>query len=118
MKKIIRLTETDLVRLVKRVVNEQIGFMPSYRKPDIDVVIYFDAPDTTKDLKPILKNFIERKNIRLNDIFGGNGGRYNPYRLDISVFNEREIGYLIDDLHVHMMVSQDVRIQDVTHHIK
>jgi hypothetical protein len=31
------------------------------------VVINFDAPDTTKDLKPILKNFIERKNIRLND---------------------------------------------------
>lgn len=114
----IRHVEESNLKLERRVVNEQIGFMPSYRKPDIDVVIDFDAPDTTKDLKPILKNFIERKNIRLNDIFGGNGGRYNPYRLDISVFNEREIDYLINDLHVHMMVSQDVRIQDVTHYIK
>ena len=114
----IRHVEESNLKLERRVVNEQIGFMPSYRKPDIDVVIGFDAPDTTKDLKPILKNFIERKNIRLNDIFGGNGGRYNPYRLDISVFNEREIDYLINDLHVHMMVSQDVRIQDVTHYIK
>ena len=85
----IRHVEESNLKLERRVVNEQIGFMPSYRKPDIDVVINFDAPDTTKDLKPILKNFIER-----------------------------EIGYLIDDLHVHMMVTQDVRIQDVTHRIK
>ena len=85
----IRHVEESNLKLERRVVNEQIGFMPSYRKPDIDVVIDFDAPDTTKDLKPILKNFIER-----------------------------EIGYLIDDLHVHMMVTQDVRIQDVTHRIK
>jgi hypothetical protein len=113
----IRHIQESNIKLERRVLNE-IGFMPSYRKPDIDVIIDFDAPDTTKDLKPILKNFIGRKNIRLNNIFGGNGGRHNSYRLDISVFNERDVDYLINDLHLHMMVAQDVRIQDVTHYIK
>ena len=115
--KINHIQESNL-KLERRVLNERIGFMPSYRKPDIDVIINFDAPGTTKDLKPILKNFIERKNIRLNDIFGGKGGRDNSYRLDISVFNERDIDHLINDLHLHMMVVQDVRIQDVTYYIK
>jgi hypothetical protein len=105
------------IKLERRVLNE-IGFMPSYREPEIDAVINFDAPDATKDLKPILKKFIEGKHIRLNDISGGNGGRHNSYRLDISFFNERDVDHLINDLHVHMMVAQDVRIRDVTHYIK
>ena len=115
--KINHIQESNL-KLERRVVNEQIGFMPSYRKPDIDAIINFDAPDTTKDLKPKLQRFIEGKHIRLNNISGGNGGKNNSYRLDISFFNERDIDHLINDLHLHMMVSQDVRIQDVTYYVK
>ena len=117
-KRIIRLTESELTKVIKRIINEDIGFIPSYMKPDIHVVINFDAPDATKDLKPMLRELTERKNIKLNDVSGGNGGRHNPYRLDVSVYNEREIDHLINDLHVHLMVVHDVRIQDVTYYIK
>jgi hypothetical protein len=96
----------------------EVGFKPSYMKPEIHAVINFDAPNANKDLKPILVELLERRGVKINEISGGNGGIHNPYKLDVSVYNEREIGHLINDLHIHLMTSHDVRIKDVTHFIK
>ena len=96
-------------------VNEDVGFRPSYMKPEINVIINFSAPDADKDLKPILENFLERKRVEINSMVVGSKG---SCKLDLSFFNERDIQHLIDDLHRELMVVHDVRIQDVTHYIK
>lgn len=98
-------------------VNEDIGFRPSYMKPEINVIINFSAPNANKDLKPILEDILEKKNIKINSMSIGTGVN-GSCRLDLSFFNERDVQYLIDDLHRELMVVHDVRIQDVTHYIK
>ena len=98
-------------------VNEDIGFRPSYMKPEINVILNFSAPDAGKDLKPILEEILEKKNIKINSMSIGTGVN-GSCRLDLSFFNEREVQHLIDDLHRELMVVHDVRIQDVTHYIK
>jgi hypothetical protein len=98
-------------------VNEDIGFRLSYMKPEINVIINFSAPDANKDLKPILEEILEKKNIKINSISVGTGVNKNC-RLDVGFFNERDVQHLIDDLHRELMVVHDVRIKDVTHYIK
>lgn len=96
-------------------VNEDIGFKPSYMKPEINVIINFNFPDADKDLRPILEEVLERKNIKVNSMSIGSKG---SCRLDLSFFNKRDVQHLIDDLHRELMVVHNVRIQDVTHYIK
>ena len=96
-------------------INEDIGFRPSYLKPEINFIINFNVPDADKDLKPILEEVLERKNIKVNSMSIGSKG---SCRLDLSFFNERDVQHLIDDLHRELMVFHSVRIQDVTHYIK
>ncbi len=43
MKKVVRLTESDLIRIVQKVINEQSSDMMSFEK-------VFDVPNTTKDV--------------------------------------------------------------------
>lgn len=117
MKKTIKVSESELIKIIKNIINEQIGFRASYMKPDIDVIINFRAPGADKDLTPILENILKRKNIHINSISVGSGKNVNC-RLDLGFFNERQIQHLIDDLNRILMVVHDVRIQDVTYYIK
>jgi hypothetical protein len=98
-------------------VNESIGFKPSYMNPDINVIINFDAPDANQNLSSILEEILKRKSVKINSISVG-GGKNVSCKLDVNLFNERDIQYLIDDLHRELMVKHDVRIQDVIHYIK
>lgn len=98
-------------------ITEDVGFRPSYMKPEINVIINFDAPDANKDLRPILEKILERKNIKINSMSIGTGV-HGSCSLDLSFYNERDIQYLIDDLNRELMVVHDVRIKDVTHYIK
>jgi len=100
-----------------KVVKEDIGFRPSYMKPEINAIITFDVPDASQNLIPILEDILTRKSIKINSITGGNN-IHNSYRLDITVFNNRDIQFLIDDLNRELMVKYDARIQDVMHQIK
>ena len=115
MKKIIKITESELVDIIKKIINEDIGFKPSFRKPEIRVIINFSTPDFDKDLEHILNKFLERRDVEVN---GVSAGRRGSCRLDLNFFNERDIQHLIDDLHRVLMVVYDVRIQDVTYYIK
>lgn len=95
--------------------NEDIGFRPSYMKPEINVIINFNVTDANTNLKPILEEVLEKKNIKVNSISIGTKG---SCRLDLSFYNDRDVQYLIDDLHRELMVVHGIRIQDVTHYIK
>jgi len=97
-------------------INEEIvGFRPSYMKPEINVVVHFEVHEQNENLKNIIKDILERNKITVNSITGG--GKSNNYRLDLNLFNEREVNNLVDDLHRILMVN-DIRIHNVTSSIK
>jgi hypothetical protein len=96
--------------------DEAVGFRPSFLKPDVATLIHFNAEGCDVDLKPILAKILRAKDIQINSIEGG-GGRYNSYSLNLDFFSERDIPHLIDDLHRELMVIWNIRIQDVTHSI-
>lgn len=95
---------------------EAVGFRPSFLKPEVATLIHFNAEGYDVDLKPILAKILRAKDIQINSIEGG-GGRHNSYSLNLDFFSERDIPYLIDDLHRELMVIWNIRIQDVTHSI-
>ncbi len=98
-----------------RVNEEIIGFRPSYLKPEINVIVNFEVHESKENLKLIIKDILEKNKITVNSITGG--GKSNNYRLDLNLYNEREVSNLVDDLHRILMVN-DIRIHNVTTQIK
>ena len=86
-----------------------------YRKPDVNSVIRFNAPDSG-DIKPKLKDLLRDMNVEYNSVDGG-GGRYNSYALDLNLYDEKEAQAIINDLNVKLMLD-GIRIDDATYSIK
>ena len=57
-KKIIKLTESDLVRIIERVIKEEYVYTIDELKKDLDHLFYLTEENKVKEVKNMLKNLV------------------------------------------------------------
>lgn len=90
-----------------------VGF--KYKKPGINVVINFDAPDSG-NIKFKIMDILDNMDVEYNSVRGG-GGNFNSYSLDLNLYDENEIDTIINDLNLKLMLD-GVRIGSTNYNIK
>jgi hypothetical protein len=90
---------------------EALGFRYSTRTPDVNGLITFDAPGAG-DITDILTNIVKKNNTEIISIKCGSG-KFNSCRVEVKVFNDRDIDNLVNDFHRVLLVNHGIKIENV-----
>lgn len=92
-----------------------MGFKLGNQGPKVNCIIHIEAPDAG-NIKFKLMDLLDYLNVDYNSVTGG-GGRFNNYRIDANLYDEKEAESIINDLRIKLLLA-NVKVGDATFSIK